>query len=41
MRNDSGIDLKSFAGETPALPVNGPNYFPMAGQHWAEARTHM
>jgi hypothetical protein len=22
MKNDSGIDSKSFAGETPALPVS-------------------
>jgi hypothetical protein len=31
MKNYSGIDSKSLAGETPALPVNGPKYFPIVG----------
>jgi hypothetical protein len=39
MMHDTGIDSKSFAGETPALPVNGLKIFPTVGQAWASART--
>jgi hypothetical protein len=31
MKNDSDIDSKSFAGETPALPVKG---FEIFGNRW-------